>query len=198
MSTTSRAASELAVESKFTDGELEGTWVLDPEASRVEFRTRVLHGRIRVKGSFRDIAGRGTVSSEGALVGTVRIRAASIDTSVDRRDAHLRSADFLDTDTFPNTLFTARGLAAEESGITLAGTLRVHNYANPITLPIVVGTAGHDQLWIRASISIDRRDIGMEWNKLDLASTKTTVTVNITFRHSSPDRHSTSEYLAAS
>ncbi len=77
-------------------------WTLDPSATRIEFSVRNL-SVARVDGTFRLASGHVTLDDEDpsrSTIGAV-IDAASVDTSEPKRDAHLRSADFLDVARYP-------------------------------------------------------------------------------------------------
>ena len=67
-------------------------------------------GLIRVNGVFREVTGTGAVRPDGKVSGTVTVAAASIDTRNSRRDAHLCSADFFDSDNYPDITFTTNGI----------------------------------------------------------------------------------------
>ena len=47
----------------------------------------------------------------------VVIDASSIDTGIARRDRHLRSADYLDVNRYPEIVFTSRGVSAAPDGV---------------------------------------------------------------------------------
>jgi len=73
-------ASEL--QAMLKDSALAGTWTLDPARSSVELRSKSMWGLAPVKGSFREVAGTGTVSPDGQVSGTVTVAAASVDTKL--------------------------------------------------------------------------------------------------------------------
>jgi polyisoprenoid-binding protein YceI len=88
------------------DGRAAGSWVLDGSRSEVRL-SKSMWGLAPVKGVFRHVSGGGTVSTSGNVTGTITLAAASIDTGHEKRDEHLRSADFFDTDSYPDIIFTA-------------------------------------------------------------------------------------------
>src|SRR4029450_1201689 len=85
-----------------------GTFVLDSTHTTVGFVARHLMVS-KVRGSFGQVSGEITIG-ENPLDSTVRARiaAASIDTGQPDRDQHLRGADFLDAERFPELIFTTR------------------------------------------------------------------------------------------
>jgi polyisoprenoid-binding protein YceI len=84
-------------------------------------------GLARVKGVFGQITGNGTVSPTGEVSGAMTVAAASIDTKNTKRDTHLRSADFFDSDNYPDITFTVAGIRPSGQGVTVTGTLGVRD-----------------------------------------------------------------------
>ena len=81
-------------------------WAIDPAHSTVEFSVKSFFFFI-VKGRLTEFAGN-VVLDQADIGGSsveVAINAASIDTGIKRRDAHLRSADFLEADRYPHIRF---------------------------------------------------------------------------------------------
>ena len=95
-----------ALQALLADAALAGNWTLDPSRSTVSLRSKSMWGLAPVKGVFRQASGQGTVSPAGDVSGTVTVGAASIDTKNKKRDTHLRSADFFDSDTYPDITVT--------------------------------------------------------------------------------------------
>ena len=103
-------------------GTLTGEWVLDPRNSSVQLKSKSM-GLIRVNGVFREVSGSGTVSPDGTATGTLLVAAASIDTQNTKRDTHLRSADFFDSDNHPDISFTADDIRPSGQGVAVTGAL---------------------------------------------------------------------------
>ena len=86
-------------------------WGIDPTHSEIEFKVKHLM-ITNVKGSFKEF--RSTVYTHGNdfLTSDIEIvfNAASIDTGVADRDAHLRSADFFDVENFNQIRFVGKKL----------------------------------------------------------------------------------------
>ena len=108
---------------RLADGSLAGLWTLDPSRSAVALRTRSVWGRVPVKGSFGELSGEARISATGEVSGTIAVGSASIDTKIKKRDAHLRSADFFDSDTYPHVIFTAQRVTLTSDGATAGLTL---------------------------------------------------------------------------
>lgn len=86
-----------------------GTWHIDPTHSTVA-ATAVHLGFAKIHGRFREFSGSLTVADPLELSSVeVIIEAASIDTGNPDRDAHLRSPDFLNVQSFPRSATPANG-----------------------------------------------------------------------------------------
>lgn len=150
-------------------------WNLDPTHTLVEFSAR--HMMITtVKGRFSDVTGRIEVDEANPDASSVEVEigAASIDTRVEERDAHLRSADFLDVEEYPTITFRSKKVegAYAEAGdsFRVIGDLTIRGETREIVLDAVFEGAGKDP-WggERASFSaeskLDRRTFGLTWNQ---------------------------------
>jgi polyisoprenoid-binding protein YceI len=130
-----------------------------------------------VRGRFNQLAGQVTLDPtrpEGALV-EVELDAASIDTGVEQRDGHLRSADFLDAETHPHITFRSRraeGGALRDGGrYKLIGDLTIRGVTREVELDVFYDGKGKDpwgseRMGFTASGSFDRRDFGLTWNQV--------------------------------
>ena len=173
-----------ALQGLLTGGTLAGAWVLDPSASSVRLKAMVM-GLIPVIGRFGEITGGGTVGPDGQVRGTLAVAASSIGTRNQRRDTHLRSADFFDSDTYPDITFAADGLRLRDQGAEVTGTLAVRGQTRPLSLRAAVSIhgdeAGEHEVRLDASARINRADFGITWNALGLASMSATVTIHAVF-----------------
>src|SRR5262245_22490758 len=91
------------------------TFTIDPIHSSVEFSVK--HMVIsNVHGNFRDISGTMNYDPKDVTKSSVEvhIKTSSITTGSDNRDNHLRSADFLDVEKFPEMTF--KNTSIEKSG----------------------------------------------------------------------------------
>lgn len=145
-----------------------GTHTIDATHSNVEFAVK--HMMIStVKGRFGDVSGIVTVPASGEPIVDVTINAASIDTRVDARDQHLRSADFFDVEKFPTLRFVSTKATRTDDGYTLAGDLTIKDVTKPVTLSVTHEGAGVDP-WgnsksaFSATGKINRADFGLTWN----------------------------------
>jgi polyisoprenoid-binding protein YceI len=147
------------------------TWKLDPSHSTVEFSAKHMMFTT-VKGRITDFDG--TITAPGATLHgasvDVTMKAASIDTRTEQRDQHLRSAEFLDVETFPDMTFTSTKLDGTKEKFTMTGDLTIRGTTRPVTLDVTYEGAGKDpwgneRMGFSASGKIDRRDFGLVWNQ---------------------------------
>ncbi|MFR9730475.1 YceI family protein [Saccharopolyspora sp. MS10] len=165
-----------------------GTWVIDPAHSSVRVSARHL-GITSIHGRFTEFSGEIEVGDpvESTEV-RVRIDAASVDTANQQRDAHLRTADFLDVERHPEITFTATGLRpAGGERWELAGDLTLCGVTRPVVLDTHYAGVGPDP-WggSRASASataeLRREDFAITFNqalRTGIAAIGTTLRVDI-------------------
>jgi polyisoprenoid-binding protein YceI len=148
-----------------------GTWAVDPKHSTVEFQVKHM-GIANVKGKFNEFAGTLEIGDDLATAkasGTVKV--ASVDTNEEQRDAHLRSADFFDAETYPELSFAATAIEpVDEETFRIAGDLTLHGITRPITLEAVVqGTDrdpwGNDRVGLEVVGQLKRSDYDMKFNQ---------------------------------
>ncbi len=159
---------------------LAGSWTLDPGRSSVQLASKAL-GLIRVSGQFREVSGTGTVRPDGTVGGTLTLAAASIDTGNARRDTHLRSADFFDSDHYPDVTFAVEGAEPTGQGAVVTGALTIRGVTRPLSFEAAVSVRGDGEIALDAEVRINRADFGLTWNWLGTASMLSTVTVHVLF-----------------
>lgn len=147
-----------------------GTWVIDPAHSTVEVVAR--HMVIaKVRGRFDRFSGRIEVADrpEDSSVEFV-VDASSIDTADGKRDEHLRSGDFLESDTYPEITFRSTSIEpGRKSGHwSVTGDLTVRDVTRSVTADVElegVGSAyGGPRAVFTSEIEVDREDFGLTWN----------------------------------
>ena len=164
------------------DGQLTGSWTLDPSRSQVRLRSKSMWGLVPVKGVFTDVSGTGTVSPSGAVSGTITVAAGSIDTKNKKRDAHLRSADFFDADNHPGITVSVDGITLSGTDAQVTGTLAVRDRTRPVSFDAKVSAVdAAAEIWLDAEVPVNRADFGLTWNQMGMASMDNTVTVHAVF-----------------
>lgn len=99
------------------------------------------------------------------------IETASIDTNVEKRDEHLRSADFFEADKYPTISFkTVKVLESTDTTAKIEGILTMHGVEKPVVLDVTIhGIAadpwGNTRIGFTAETRINRKDFGLGWNK---------------------------------
>jgi polyisoprenoid-binding protein YceI len=158
-----------------------GRWQLDPAASTVTFTHKGLWGLVTVSGVFTDLSGEGEVAADGTGTGTLTIGAASLNTKNAKRDKHLRSADFFDTEAYPTFTFTARSATRGANGtVQVAGDLSIRGTVRPLTFTARAAELSEDAVTLTGSVDVDRHWFGMTWNQL--GGVRGPATVNLTAR----------------
>ena len=148
-----------------------GTWTIDPAHSSVEFRIK--HMMIStVRGRFSEFEG--TIQAapdyhDSKVRGT--IKAASIDTNESNRDAHLRSADFFDTEQHNALSYKSTGVRYDdEEGFVIDGELTLRGVTKEVPLQLEIHgfqqstPFGDTRTGFTATGEIDRRDFGVSFN----------------------------------
>jgi polyisoprenoid-binding protein YceI len=101
----------------------------------------------------------------------VEIEAASIDTGVADRDAHLRSPDFLDAQKYPSLRYRSRRVEAlSKERLRVVGDLTLRDVTREVVLDVEYGGQGKDpwgnqRIGFTATASLSRKDFGLTWNQ---------------------------------
>jgi polyisoprenoid-binding protein YceI len=126
-----------------------------------------------VKGHFSKISGTLTLdeSDPGRSRVEATIDAASIDTRDVQRDAHLRSADFLEVDKFPTLAFkSGRVNVVRDGELSVEGDLSIHGITRKVVFDVEGPTLptkdpwGNTRVGVSATTKINRKDFGLTWN----------------------------------
>jgi len=159
-----------------------GRWQLDATASSVHFEHRSVWGLVNVKGVFGKIAGEGGIEPGGALSGTLRVDAASLDTKQGMRDKHLRSKDFLDVENHPEITVAINSATVTADGVVLGAELTVRGRTEPLSLLARITDGDRTAVTVAVQAQIDRQRFGIAWNQLGMMKGLATVTVAAVFR----------------
>ena len=170
------------------------TWNIDPAHSVAEFKVK--HMMIsNVKGQFAKITGVLTLDESDLTDSRVEalIEAASIETRDAQRDAHLKSADFLDVEKFPTLSFKSTrislvrdGELAVEGDLTIRGVTRKVLFSVEGPTPPVKDPWGNTRVAVSAATKINRKDFGLTWNTAletggILVGDEVTITLDVEF-----------------
>jgi polyisoprenoid-binding protein YceI len=146
-----------------------GTWDIDPVHSEVSFLVRHMVVS-KVRGRFNAFGGT-IVTADDPAESSVQatIEASSIDTNQEQRDAHIRSADFLDAEHFPTLSFRSTAVRPTGNGYDVDGELTIRGVTKPVTLEVEVNGFSPDpyggtRAGFSAKTEINRQDFGVSYN----------------------------------
>jgi polyisoprenoid-binding protein YceI len=145
---------------------------IDMNHSNVGFSVPIMNGLSKVKGKFTDFAVTLNVDEKDITKSSVNvvIKATSIDTGVENRDKHLRNADFFDVEKYPDITFQSSRIEKKGKQFIAHGPLTVHGVTKEIALPFSVTGVNESadktkkSVGYSASIVLNRRDYGINWN----------------------------------
>ena len=148
---------------------------IDTAHSNVGFSIPIMGGLSHVRGKFTDFAVTIVYDDKDVTKSSVTavIKAASIDTGIERRDAHLRNADFFDVEKFPEITFQSSRIEKKGKNFIAHGTFNMHGVAKEIALPFTVNGVRKDEktgkttLGATASVTLNRRDFGINFARPD-------------------------------
>jgi polyisoprenoid-binding protein YceI len=165
---------------------------VDAAHTTVGFSVR--HLFTSVQGRFNEFQGKIEFDPANPATAKVEgtIRTTSINTSNEKRDTHLRSADFFDVEKFPEIKFVSTGVknvdAAAKTG-KLEGLLTIRDQARPVVLDVAFLGEGKDpwgnaKAGFTATTTINRKDFGLAWNETletggVLVGDEVTITINV-------------------
>ncbi len=148
------------------------TWKLDPAHTIVEFSAKHLM-ITTVKGRIPDVKGTIYIDEKNPKNSSVEatLNAASLDTRTEQRDQHLRSADFLEVEKYPEIKFRSTRIQGEGESFKVTGDLTIRDVTKPITLDVELEGRtkdpwGGERVGFSAKGKIDRRDFGLTWNQV--------------------------------
>jgi polyisoprenoid-binding protein YceI len=148
------------------------TFQIDTTHSSIDFSIRHLV-IAKVRGRFTKFTG--TIQLDEADITrstvAVEIDTASIHTNEEKRDAHLRAADFLDVEKFPVMTFTSKQVERAGDDLRVTGALTIHGVTRDVVLDVeqpgtIKDPWGSQRLAFAARGSIDRKDFGLIWNQV--------------------------------
>lgn|SRR5487761_197384 len=156
-------------------------WFFEPGHTAAEFSVR--HMMVTwVRGHFKNLRGKLNFDpmSPGDSRVEVRIDAGTIWTGEPARDAHLRSADFLDVEHYPEIVFTGdRVGVAGDHDYVLTGRLTIRGVTRDTTLKVRYLGQWKTPWWednvdkgpktragFIAETTINRHDFGVSWNSV--------------------------------
>lgn len=148
-------------------------WILDPIHSELGFKIKHLM-ITNVSGAIKNFSAE--VETEGTDFATARITLTaamdSISTNNEQRDAHLRNADFFETDTYPEMTFVSTKVVKKDSDTyEVFGELTLKGITKPVKLQvessdIVKDPWGNERSGFTISGKINRSEWGINFNSV--------------------------------
>ena len=144
------------------------TYQVDPVHSSVVFRVKHV-GASWFYGRFNEVSGTFVVdeANPGNASIEVEIKAASVDTRGEQRDAHVKSPDFLSAKEFPSISFKSTEVKATGDGLEVTGELTFRGVTKSVTAPVEhVGEGefqGSERSGYEAVLEIKRSDYGSDY-----------------------------------
>ncbi|HEX9919585.1 MAG TPA: YceI family protein, partial [Pyrinomonadaceae bacterium] len=120
----------------------------------------------------------------------------SIDTGIERRDAHLRNADFFDVEKYPEITFRSSRIERRGKDFIAHGTFTMHGVAKEIALPFTINGVRRDEksgkttLGATARATLNRKDFGVSFSRPDnptFLGDMVEIELNIVTRAASPE-----------
>jgi len=161
---------------------------IDPMHSKAGFE--VPHLVIStVEGKFKALGGKIELNKDFSKSSVqASLDAKSIDTGVEKRDEHLKSADFFNTDKYPQILFKSTKIEGKPDKFKLIGDLTIRGVTKRVILDSqylgsVVDGYGNNKVALIGKAVIDRKDFGLAWNSMveagPVVGDKITIELNI-------------------
>jgi polyisoprenoid-binding protein YceI len=147
------------------------SYKIDPAHSTAQFVVR--HMMItNVRGGFSGVQGTVVYDPEnlGASSADVTIDVNTLNTGDANRDAHVKSAEFLDAEKYPTITFKSKSIAKDGDGLRVKGDLTVRGVTKEVVLDVDGPSGEQKDPWgnIRVGASagakIKRSDHGLTWN----------------------------------
>jgi polyisoprenoid-binding protein YceI len=147
------------------------TWAIDPVHSAGEFAVKHLMVAT-VRGHFKITEGTIVINEANHTASSVTatLDPTTINTREEKRDAHLQSADFFETEKYPAITFqSTRVEKVNDEKWKVFGDLSFHGVTKEVELDVEEGGEikdpyGKQRRGFTAETTIDRKDFGLNWN----------------------------------
>jgi polyisoprenoid-binding protein YceI len=148
---------------------------IDAAHSNIGFSIPIAGGLSNVRGKFNEFTVTIIYDDKDVTKSSVEatIKAASIDTGIERRDAHLRTADFFEVEKFPEITFKSSRIEKKGKNFIAHGTFSMHGVSKEISIPFTVNGVTRDEktgktvLGATGRTSVNRREYGINFARPD-------------------------------
>lgn len=137
---------------------------IEPNHSTIGFVVKIAKGVTRVTGKFTDFAMQMDYVDEDITKSSVTftIQAQSINTGINQRDEHLRSADFFEVEKYPEISFKSTAIRKAGNGFEMEGDFSMHGVTKHVVIPFeLTGSERTPSASIRWSLN--REDYGINY-----------------------------------
>ena len=151
---------------------VQSAWTLDRSHSSVNFA--ITHMVVsEVDGSFKDFSAdvKSAKDDFSDLSVAFTIQTKSVNTDDEKRDGHLKSADFFDAEKFPAITFKSTSIKKiSDKKYELEGELTMHGVTKKVKWELkyngtIKDPYGNNRAGFKATTTINRKDFGVTWNK---------------------------------
>jgi polyisoprenoid-binding protein YceI len=150
-------------------------YVVDKNHSTVGFKVPILGGLSTVSGKFTDFDAQLNYDEADITKSSVtaNIKATSVDTGIENRDKHLRTADFFDVEKYPEITFQSKRIEKRGNKLTAFGTFTMHGVSREVALPFTITGKYKDpkdgaiNVGFASRLTINRQDYGIVWRNKD-------------------------------
>ena len=145
------------------------TYSVDPVHSSISFKISHV-GISYIHGRFDDFSGQFVIDKDDPAKSSfsLAIKVDSVDTNNQKRDEHLRNADFFNAKQFPTLNFQSTGVKAVDGGYEVTGDLTLHGVKKPVTFTLKGGDKvvefpkGMQRVGFGTTLTIKRSDYDMK------------------------------------
>ena len=144
---------------------------IDAAHSNIGFSIPIAGGLSSVRGKFSDFTVTIVYDDKDVTKSSVEtvIKAASIDTGIERRDAHLRNPDFFEVEKYPEITFKSSRIEKKGKDFIAHGTFSMHGVSKEIAIPFTVNGVTRDEKTGKTvhgatgRTTVNRRDFGINY-----------------------------------
>lgn len=161
-------------------------YTIDTTPSVLQFSVSNM-GVNRVKGKFKKWSGTVTYDAQNATKSQVRvaIESTSINTGNEKRDHHLRGADFFEVEKYPQLTFESQSITQEPGRFVMTGPLSMHGVTKPVTIYFTIlppDAAKPQELRASGKVILNRRDFQLTYGNAFTIGNEVTITMEIIAR----------------
>lgn len=137
-----------------------GTWNIDPVHSTVGFSVK--HMMVsKVRGTFDEFTGQISVDGAGEASVVADIKVESLNTSNERRDEHVRSADYFSVDEHPVAHFRSTSVTHNGETYVLVGDFTLRGHTKQVEMDLELTGVHGDVAGFEATAVINRKDFSI-------------------------------------